>query len=120
MAFYENLSMTANEPKIPIAMVMKTVSIAEAMFPELQEALESLGIEISSIGCVTVSAAMPLGRFVQVFGVQPTSVQAQPMSQRDMGTPGGFRWEGTLIVPPTLEKFVKHISVVPPATRMQA
>ena len=112
--------MASTESRISVALVMKTTMVDKCMLPEIEEAFARIGIEISSIGSVTVSGDMPIDRFTQVFGVQPTAHVGQPPSARDMGMSGGFYWEGELTIPAALEKFVKHISVVPPVIRMQA
>ena len=110
--------MTTAEHRISLALVMRDAVTVEHAFPEIKTELSKVGIEISSIGIVTVSGAIPLKRFVHLFGVKPKYIEARPPNEKDMGAPGGFSWEEELTIPPSLRQFVRHISVVPPAVRL--
>ena len=110
--------MTAAEHRISLALVMREAVTAERAFPELKTELSKVGIEISSVGSITVSGAIPLKRFVHLFGVKPKYIEARPPNEKDMGASGGFLWEEELTIPPPLRQFVRHISVVPPPVRL--
>ena len=106
--------------KISIAFVLKASLVLEEVLPEIEQALAKIGVEVSGVGRVTISGAISLDLFEHVFGVSPQRLQAQLPSDRDMGTPAGFYVEVALIIPPELEPFIEHISVLQPATRLSS
>ena len=60
---------------ISVAFVLKASLVLEEVLPQVEEALERVGIEVSGIGKTTISGAMSLDAFEDVFGITPKSTR---------------------------------------------